>query len=284
MSPFAPDLLKGKSILVTGGGTGLGLAMGRAFMAHGADLMICGRRQAVLDQAAHRLQVEFGRPIRTSVCDVRDGAAVEAMLDHAFAEKPIDGLVNNAAANFIARTETLSTRAFDTVLDISLKGSAYCTMGVGRRWIALQTKGVVLSIVTSYAVHGSPFVVPSAMAKAGLLAMTRSLATEWGPKGIRLVALAPGSFPTPGAWERLVPRADLASVHEQSSSLGRPGKPEELADLATFLMSDAAGYIHGDCITIDGGRWLKGAGTFGFLSGLSPHEWDAMKPRKGGSA
>ncbi|MEI8145578.1 MAG: SDR family oxidoreductase, partial [Alphaproteobacteria bacterium] len=155
------------------------------------------------------------------------------------------------------------------------------TMEAGKRWIAGGHRATVLSILTSYAWHGSPYVVPSAMAKAGLLAMTRSLAVEWGPKGIRLVAISPGAFPTKGAWERLVPRPELAAHHETNNVLGRPGDPEELATLAAFLMSDGASYIQGDCVTIDGGRWLKGAGTFGFLGALSDDEWAAMKPSRG---
>jgi NAD(P)-dependent dehydrogenase (short-subunit alcohol dehydrogenase family) len=278
---FAPDLLAGRFILVTGGGTGLGLAMVRRFMALGADVMICGRRGEVLEAAATSLGAEFGRPVHTAVCDVRDSGAVSRMMDEAFAIRPLDGLVNNAAANFIARTETLSARALDTVLDISMKGSAYCTMEAGKRWIAGGHRATVLSILTSYAWHGSPYVVPSAMAKAGILAMTRSLAVEWGPKGIRLVAISPGAFPTKGAWERLVPRPELAAHHETNNVLGRPGDPEELATLAAFLMSDGASYIQGDCVTIDGGRWLKGAGTFGFLGALSDDEWAAMKPSRG---
>lgn len=280
MNPFAPDLLAGRSILVTGGGTGLGLAMVRKVMALGADVMICGRREKVLAETAASLAAEFGRPVGTAVCDVRDAAAVAALMEKAFKEKPLDILVNNAAANFIARSETLSARAVDTILDISLKGAAYCTLEAGKRWIAAGRPGVVLSIVTSYAWHGSPYVVPSAMAKAGLLTMTRSLAAEWGPKGIRLVAISPGSFPTKGAWERLVPRPELAKAHETRNAMGRPGEPEELANLAAFLMSDAASYIQGDCITIDGGRWLKGAGTFGFLDALTPDEWKTMKPKR----
>ena len=275
---FAPDLLKGRHVLITGGGTGLGKAMGRRFMALGAELMICGRRQTVLDETAQEFKGAFGRTVRTHSVDIRDAAAVEALMDAAFAEAPLDILVNNAAANFVARTETLSTRAVDAVLNITLHGTVYCTLAAGRRWIAAGHAGTVLSIVTGAAFHGSPYGVPSAMAKAGVVAMTRSLAVEWGPKRIRLVAISPGAFPPQGASERLVPEAAVGT-HGVNNPLGRPGRPEELADVAAFLVSDHAGYIQGECVTIDGGRWLKGAGTFSHLEALSDEQWAAMRQR-----
>ena len=274
---FAPDLLAGRRALVTGGGTGLGLAMAETFAALGASVAICGRREAVLEEAATRI----GPGTRTHALDLRDRDAVEAMMDALWEEAPPDILVNNAAANFVARSETLSPRAVDAVIDISLKAAAGITLSAGRRWLEAGTTATVLSIVTSYAWHGSPFVVPSAMAKAGLLAMTRSLASEWGPRGIRLNALAPGSFPTKGAFERLVPRPELARRHETNNALGRPGDPQELATLAAFLVSDASAYVQGECVTLDGGRWPHMAGTFGFLHELAPEDWDAMAPRKG---
>lgn len=275
---FAPDLLKDRSVLITGGGTGLGKAMGRRFMGLGAELMICGRREGVLAETAQEFETEFGRPVRIHPIDIRHTHAVEEMMDVAFAERPLDILVNNAAANFVARTETLSMRAVDSVLNITLHGTAYCTLAAGKRWIERGHAGTVLSIVTGAAFHGSPYAVPSAMAKAGVVAMTRSLAVEWGPKRIRLVAISPGAFPTPGASERLVP--DMAAgTHGTDNPLGRPGRPEELADLAAFLVSDHAGYIQGECVTIDGGRWLKGAGTFSHLGALSDEQWAAMRER-----
>ena len=277
---FQTDLLRGKRVLVTGGGTGLGLAMGRRFLELGASLVICGRREQVLKDATAEL--EQGAPGRVAwhVCDIRDAAAVDAMLEAIWKAAPLDALVNNAAGNFIARTEELSPRAVDAVLGIVLHGSAYVTLGCGKRWLAQGHKADVLSIVTTYAWTGSAYVVPSAMAKAGVLAMTQSLAVEWGGRGVRLNAIAPGPFPTKGAWERLVPRADLAEKLETGNPLGRPGRHEELANLASFLLSDGAGYINGEVVTIDGGAWLQGAGQFSFLRELSDADWQAMKPKK----
>jgi NAD(P)-dependent dehydrogenase (short-subunit alcohol dehydrogenase family) len=282
---FETDLLRGKRVLITGGGTGLGLSMGKRFLELGASLAICGRREEVLKQAVAELEQnapggDLGR-VAWHRCDIRDAAAVETMLDALWADGPLDALVNNAAGNFIAKTEELSPRAIDAVLGIVLHGSAYMTVACGRRWLAEQRRASVLSIVTSYAWTGSAYVVPSAMAKAGVLAMTRSLAVEWGGRGVRLNAIAPGPFPTQGAWERLVPRPDMAERFETNNPLGRPGRHEELANLAAFLLSDGAGYINGEVVTIDGGEWLQGAGQFNFLRELSDADWDQVRKKKG---
>lgn len=279
---FKDDLLKGKRVLITGGGTGLGKSMGRRMLELGAELVICGRRENVLAATAAEFDADF--PDRTvwHGCDIRDPAAVEAMVEEIWAQGPLDTLINNAAGNFLAKTETLSPRAVDAVLGIVLHGSAYMTLACGKRWIAEGRPGNVLSIVTSYAWTGSAYVVPSAMAKAGVLALTRSLAVEWGPKGIRLNAIAPGPFPTKGAWDRLIPNKDVEAAWLARIPLGRVGEHSELANLAVYLIADGSGYINGDVVTIDGGEWLKGAGQFSVMDSLSDEEWAAMRDRKGG--
>jgi NAD(P)-dependent dehydrogenase (short-subunit alcohol dehydrogenase family) len=256
---FRSELLAGKRILITGGGTGLGKSIGRRYVELGARLIICGRRGEVLQAAADEFKRDFGAEVETHVCDVRDAAAVERMMESIWESGPLDVLVNNAAGNFLARTERLSPRAVDAVIDIVLKGGAYCTIAAGRRWIDAGRPGAVLSILTQSAMVGAPFTVPSAMAKAGLLAMIRSLAVEWGPKGIRLVGVAPGPFPTEGAWSRLMPSERRQEPIENGIALRRVGRHEELADLCTFLVSDNAGFITGEAIVIDGGKWLQGA-------------------------
>ncbi|MEX0808028.1 MAG: SDR family oxidoreductase [Dongiaceae bacterium] len=277
---FEKTLLSGKRVLVTGGGTGLGLSMGRRFLELGASLVICGRRQEVIDEAVASLARETGGKVHGYRCDIRDADAVEAMLEAIWQEEPLDGLVNNAAGNFIAKTETLSPRAVDAVLNIVLHGAAYCSIGCGRRWLAANQRGSILNIVTTYAWTGSAYVVPSAMAKGGVLALTRSLAVEWGGRGIRTNAIAPGPFPTPGAWERLVPRPELAREFETRNPMGRPGRHEELANLASYLMSDGAGFINGEVVTIDGGEWLEGAGQFNFLRAMTEDDWESLRPKK----
>jgi NAD(P)-dependent dehydrogenase (short-subunit alcohol dehydrogenase family) len=279
---FRSDLLQGRRILITGGGTGLGKSMGRRFLELGAELAICGRRGDVLAETAREHAAATGGRVETHACDVRDHAAVEAMLEQLFALRPLDALVNNAAGNFLCRSEELSPRALDAVVGIVLKGSANCTLGCGRRWLKARQRGTVLSIVTTYAWTGSAYVLPSAMAKAGVLAMTQSLAVEWGGRGVRLNAVAPGPFPTPGAWQRLVPGPELARRLETRNPLGRPGEHGELADLAAFLLADGSAFINGEVVTIDGGEWLKGAGQFNFLDCLSDEEWQALRPARPG--
>ena len=276
---FLPDLLQGKRILITGGGTGLGKSMGRRFLELGAEIVICGRRAEMLEET--RAENDAGFPGRTHwhACDIRDAAAVDDMVAAFWKDRgPIHALVNNAAGNIAGRFEDLSPRAIDAVVGIVLHGSAYATHSCGRRWIAEGIRpAAVLSIVTTYAWTGSGYVAPSAMAKAGVLAMTRSLAVEWGRHGIRLNAVAPGPFPTKGAWERLVPRKDWAADWETRNPLGRVGEHVELANLAAFLLSDGAGFITGEVVTIDGGEWLQGAGQFSFLGRLTADDWRAMR-------
>jgi NAD(P)-dependent dehydrogenase (short-subunit alcohol dehydrogenase family) len=278
---FTDDLLRGRRILITGGGTGIGLSIGRRFLSLGAELVICGRREQVLAEAAESLKRETGGKVAYKSCDIRDAAQVDGLIEWIWGEAPLDGLINNAAGNFIAQSETLSPRAVDAVLGIVLHGSAYVTLNCGRRWLAEGRHASVLSIITTYAWTGSAYVVPSAMAKAGVLAMTRSLAVEWGGRGIRLNAIAPGPFPTAGAWERLVPKPELAAAFEAKNPMKRAGRHEELADLAAFLMADNVGYINGEVVTIDGGEWLQGAGQFNFIGPLmSEADWQSLKPKK----
>ena len=274
---FVTDLLRGKRVLVTGGGTGLGRVMAHRVLELGADVVICGRRQDVLEQTAGELTASTGGRCDWMPLDIRDPQAVEQTVDAMWADGPVDALINNAAGNFLARTETLSHRAMDAVVGIVLHGTAYMTLACGRRWIAEGRGGNVLSIITTYAWTGSAYVVPSAMAKAGVLAMTRSLAVEWGPKNIRLNAIAPGPFPTEGAWERLVPREDLAAAWTDRIPLGRTGQHQELADLAAYLLADQSAYITGEVITIDGGEWLSGAGQFNWARDLTDDDWDDVK-------
>ena len=275
---FSPDLLKDRVIVITGGGTGLGRAMGERFLQLGATVAIASRREAVLQAAATEMMAAHGGRVVPITCDVRDPEAVEAMIESAWTQcGGVDGLVNNAAGNIAAPTERLSHRAVDSVLGIVLHGSMYCTLALGKRWLAAGRKGRVLSIVTTYAEGGSAYVVPSAAAKAGVLAMTRSLAVEWGPRGITCNAIAPGPFPTKGAWERLLPDPSLMTEAIDRIPMRRPGELIELADLAAFLMSDMSLYINGDCITIDGGEKLKGAGQFSWMGSLTPAQWGALE-------
>ena len=257
---FEKGLLRGKRILVTGGGSGLGAAMARRFVELGAELIICGRRLELLEATAARLRGDPGGKVAAIQCDIRDGAAVEAMLDVVWREAPLDVLVNNAAATFIAQTEHLSFRAADAILAPTLHGAMYCTLGAGRRWIEARHKGVVLSILSTSTITGRAFTVPSAMAKSAILAMTRSLAVEWGPRGIRTVAIAPGAFPTLGASGQLRPEGRDDNWASRNP-LGRVGEHRELADLASFLISDSAGYINGEMVVQDGGAHLRSSGA-----------------------
>ena len=270
---FEKGLLKDKRILVTGGGSGLGAAMGRRFLELGAELVICGRRRQMLETTATEMRMSGGR-VAAIACDIRDGAAVEAMMDEIWREAPLDVLVNNAAATFLARTEQLSFRAADAILAPTLHGAMYCTIAAGRRWIDAAHKGVVLSILSTSTITGRAFTVPSAMAKSALLAMTRSLAVEWGPKGIRTVAIAPGAFPTPGASSQLRPEGRDSGAGR--NPLGRVGEHRELADLASFLVSDAAGYINGEMVVQDGGAHLRSSGAEDLLQ-WSEEQWQALR-------
>jgi NAD(P)-dependent dehydrogenase (short-subunit alcohol dehydrogenase family) len=273
------DALKGKTIVVTGGGTGLGKAMGTYFLKLGANLVITSRKLEVLQKTAAEMEQETGGQVLALQCDVRDYGQVENVLA-ATLEKfgKVDSLLNNAAGNFISPTERLSANAFSSIIDIVLKGSVNCTLAFGKHWIAAKQPAAILNIVTTYAFTGSAYVVPSACAKGGVLAMTRSLAVEWGKYGIRSNAIAPGPFPTKGAWDRLLP-GDLAEKFDfkKRVPLKRVGENQELANLAAFLISDFSGYINGEVITIDGGEWLQGAGQMNGLEAIPSEMWDMLE-------
>jgi NAD(P)-dependent dehydrogenase (short-subunit alcohol dehydrogenase family) len=275
--------LKGKNILITGGGTGLGRAMGEYFLELGANLVITSRKLEVLEETAKEMMAKSGGKVIPVVCDVRDIEQVEAMWAKCIAAfGQIHGVLNNAAGNFISPTERLSANAFNTVLDIVLKGTSQVTLTAGKHWIAEKQPGVFLNIVTTYAWTGSGYVVPSAAAKAGVLALTRSLAVEWAKYGIRSNAIAPGPFPTEGAWSRLLP-GDLVKKFDPAKKVpvGRVGVHQELANLAAYLISDFSAYVNGDVITIDGGEWLKGAGEFNNLEMIPQEMWDMMEASRG---
>src|SRR4051794_17332797 len=274
---FEKNLLAGKRILITGGGSGLGAAMGRRFVELGAELIICGRRLELLEATAAAMRQEFGGTISVARCDIRDGAAVDAMMDQIWRDGPIDVLVNNAAATFIAQTEQMSFRAADAILAPTLHGTMYCTLAAGKRWIDGQHRGVVLSILSTSTITGRAFTVPSAMAKSAILAMTKSLAVEWGPKGIRTVAIAPGAFPTPGASGQLRPEGRDENWASRNP-LGRAGEHSELANLASFLISGQAGYINGEMVVQDGGAHLRSSGAEDLLQ-WTDAQW--QKQREG---
>ena len=278
---FKTDLLQDKRILITGGGTGLGKAMANRFLQLGATVYICGRREEVLQKTTAELSATTQGPIHALPCDVRNLEAVETMIDAIWKSGPLDVLVNNAAGNFIARTEELSPRAFESVIGIVLLGTLHATMACGRRWLKANHPGTVLSISATYAPVGSAYVVPSAVSKAGVEALTRSLAVEWGNRGIRMNAIAPGPIPTQGAFSRVLPRPELEVLALDRNPMHRFGTKEELANLAAFLISDGSSYINGEVIRMDGGEFLQGAGEFSNLGrALTDKDWESLKPRK----
>ncbi len=272
--------LSDKIIVITGGGSGLGKAMTTYFLELGAKVAITSRNIDKLNAVKIELEAKTGGKVLPVQCDVRNYDEVEAMLHATLAEYgKVDGLLNNAAGNFISPTERLSSNAFDTIIDIVLKGTKNCTLAFGKHWIKTkQKKATVLNIVTTYAWTGSAYVVPSATAKAGVLAMTRSLAVEWAKYGIRFNAIAPGPFPTKGAWDRLLP-GDLKDKFDMKKKipLRRVGEHQELANLAAYLMSDFSAYINGEVVTIDGGEWLQGAGEFNMLEAVPQEMWDMLE-------
>jgi NAD(P)-dependent dehydrogenase (short-subunit alcohol dehydrogenase family) len=278
-----PGALKGKTFIVTGGGTGLGRSMGKYFSELGANLVITSRKKDVLDKTAAELSKETGGKVLAVACDVRKYEEIENVIRTAESEfGQIHGVLNNAAGNFISPTERLSHRAFDIVVDIVLKGTYYTTLAAGKNWIAKKQPGIFLNIVTTYAWTGSGYVVPSACGKAGVLALTRSLAVEWAKYNIRSNAIAPGPFPTEGAWSRLLP-GDLVKKFDPAERipLKRVGEHQELANLAAYLMSDFSGYVNGEVITIDGGEWLRNGGEFSHLEMIPDQMWDMLEKTRG---
>jgi NAD(P)-dependent dehydrogenase (short-subunit alcohol dehydrogenase family) len=279
---FTPDLLKNKRVLVTGGGTGIGRFMAERFLKLGAAVVyICGRRADVIAKTAQELSASTGGKCEGFALDVRYDDDVEKAIEQVWTAGPLDILVNNAAGNFLAKTETLSTHAFDAVIGIVLKGTINLTMACGKRWLAAKHPAVVLSIATTYAENGSAYVVPSAVAKAGVLSLTRSLAVEWGGRGIRFVAIAPGAIRTEGAFSRLLPTDAMEKALLEHNPLHRLGTLEEISNLAAFLVSDHAGYINGEMVYMDGGELLAGASVFSLLGRQVPDAaWELLKPRK----
>jgi NAD(P)-dependent dehydrogenase (short-subunit alcohol dehydrogenase family) len=278
-SPFRSDLLTGKRILVTGGGTGLGKEMAMGFAAHGAHVFICGRREVVLQEAVEDIRNQSGGRADFHITNVRDPASVDETIAHIWETGPLTGLVNNAAANFIAPTETLSPRAYQAITSTVMDGSFFATLSCGKRWIEQGLPGTVLSNLVTWVWTGSAFVTPSAMAKAAIQAMTMSLAVEWGPKGIRLNAIAPGPFPTPNAWEKLnpIPGTSVGATQSDQVPLRRFGQMHELRNLTVFLMSNACEYMNGATVAVDGGHHLAAPSTFADLSTLSAEGWKAAR-------
>jgi NAD(P)-dependent dehydrogenase (short-subunit alcohol dehydrogenase family) len=275
MDIFRPDVLAGKSILVTGGGSGLGKEISKALAASGALVHICGRRANVLEDAI----VEIGNEAKYHICDIRDADSIDKMMDAIWAHGPLTGVINNAAANFIAPTKDLSPKGFRAITSTVMDGSFFVTLAAGKRWIEQGLKGSVISNLVTWVWSGSAFVVPSAMAKTALHAMTMSLAVEWGKYGIRLNATAPGPFPTEGAWEKLnpIPEAQSSATGFDTVPMGRFGNMKELQNLIVFLQSDGCDFINGQTIAIDGGQHLAQPGTFADLSGLTDAQWQAAR-------
>lgn len=277
------DALKGKTIIITGGGTGLGKSMGKYMLELGANLVITSRKEEVLTETAEELMNQTGGKVLPIACDVRKFEEIQNVVTNAEKEfGQIHGVLNNAAGNFISPTERLSHRAFDIIVDIVLRGTYYFTLAAGKHWIAKKQPGTFLNIVTTYAWTGSGYVVPSACSKAGVLALTRSLAVEWAKYNIRSNAIAPGPFPTEGAWSRLLP-GELVKKFDPAERipLKRVGDHSELANLAAYLMSDYSGYINGEVVTIDGGEWLRNGGEFSHLEQIPNEMWDQLeKSRK----
>lgn len=276
---FRDSLLEGQRILVTGGGTGLGRVMGERLLELGAELYICGRRLSVLQQAAQEMIEAHGGSVKAVACDLRDAAAVDAMVEAIFREGPLTGLLNNAAGNFISRTQDLSPRGFDAIANTVMHGTFYVTHAVGRRWIDAGLPGSVLSIVTTWVTTGSPFVVPSAMSKAGVDVMTKSLAVEWGRYGIRLNAIAPGIFPTEGATARLRPQDETHTLETTTNPMRRLGKMSELAELSAFLMAPGCAWLTGQTIAIDGANALANGAYFTNYMDWSAEKWASERER-----
>ena len=274
---FKDNILQGKKILVTGGGTGLGKEMSEHYIQHGADVVICGRRESVLAETAQEFKEKYGSTVRFQALDIRSAQDVDDFIDTIFQEGPLHGLVNNAAGNFISPTKDLSARGFDAIANIVFHGTFYVTHAVGKKWIEHQIKGSIISILATWVWTGSPFVVPSAMSKSALHTMTKSLAVEWGPNGIRVNAIAPGPFPTEGMTARLSPKGDMQKDSDNTIPMGRMGEMNELQNLATFLMADGCEYLTGQTIAIDGAQYLSGGGTFSQLSKMSDDDWAEIR-------
>jgi NAD(P)-dependent dehydrogenase (short-subunit alcohol dehydrogenase family) len=278
---FRPDVLSGKRILITGAGTGLGKEVARAYVAHGAAVHICGRRQAVLDEAVAELQSHAGEggTIAAHVCDVREAEQLDAMIERIWQDGPLTGLVNNAAANFISPSIEISPRGFAAVRSTVLDGALFATLSCGRRWIRDALPGSVVSMLVTWVWTGSAYVLPSAMAKTAIYAMTQSLAVEWGANNIRVNAVAPGAFPTQSAWEKLapIPKANVGAASSEGVPMKRYGQMPELTQLMVFLQADGCDYLTGQTIAIDGGHHLAAPSTFAELGKLTPEDWAQAK-------